>query len=103
MRMNAIVMSFGLLALAMGCGNTPPEESSSQSPPQLQASPAQDRPSERELAATAPSAPVTAVPVRYVVDPSTTTQVSVSAGAETANPSLSAEPLPPGAMRRVLE
>ncbi|MCP3139389.1 hypothetical protein [Pyxidicoccus xibeiensis] len=99
MKMDATFMGFGLLVLAMGCGNTPPE---SAAPPasQVQASPARDMPSAQELAATRTSAAVTAVPVRYVVDPATTTQLSVSAGTEKASPSSTSEPLAPGAVRR---
>ncbi|MFP2924804.1 hypothetical protein ACLESO_06225 [Pyxidicoccus sp. 3LG] len=100
MKMNATFMGAGLLVLAMGCGNTPPEDASAPPASQVQASPARDMPSERELAATRTSAPVTAVPVRYVVDPGTTTQLSVSAGVERANPSSTAESLAPGAVRR---
>ncbi len=103
MKMNVTCMCFGLLAVAMGCGNTPQDDSPAQQPPEVQAAPARDMPSAQELAATATSAPVTAVPVRYVVDPSTTTQLSVSAGAERANPSASSASQAPGAMRRSLK
>ncbi|MCY1017707.1 hypothetical protein [Pyxidicoccus sp. MSG2] len=102
MKVNATFMCFGLLAVAMGCGNTPQDDSPAQQPPEVQASPARDMPSAQELAATATSAPVMAVPVQYVVDPSTTTRLSVSAGAERANPSASSASQAPGAMRRVL-
>ena len=98
--MKATFMGFGLVALAMGCGSAPPEESSA---PRVQASPARDMPSAQELAATRTSAPVTAVPVRYVVDPATTTQLSVSAGVEKASPSSASESLAPGAARRSLK
>ena len=103
MKMNMTCMCFGLLTVAMGCGNTPQDDSPAQPPSNVQASPARDMPSAQELAATATSAPVTAVPVRYVVDPSTTTQLSVSAGAERASPSASSETQTPGAMRRLLK
>lgn len=99
MRMNALFVGFGLMALAMGCGSTPQEDASA---PQVQASPAQDMPSEQQLAETASAAPVTAVRVRYVVDPTTTTQLSVSAGAQKASDTAPSETLAPGAVRRPL-
>ena len=101
MKKNARFMSFGLLALAVGCGGTAQEEASAPSA-QVQASPAQDMPSEQELAATASAAPVRAVSVRYVVDPSTTPQLSVPAGAQKSSPPSPSESLAPGAVRRSL-
>lgn len=101
MKRNARFMGFGLLALAVGCGSTP-QEDASEPPAQVQASPAQDMPSEQELAATASSAPVRAVSVRYVVDPSTTTQLSVPSGAQKSRDASPSESLAPGAVRRPL-
>jgi hypothetical protein len=103
MTMKVTFMGFGLLALAVGCGNTPPEEPATPPDSQVQASPARDMPSERELAATRTAASVTAVPVRYVVDPGTTTRLSVSAGAERAISSSPSETSTPGAARRSLK
>ncbi|RYZ39229.1 MAG: hypothetical protein EOO71_20860 [Myxococcaceae bacterium] len=84
MKKHATFMALGLTALAVGCGGreeAPPSPSAS-----LQAAPSQERPSEQELAATRTSAPVTAVPVKYVVAPDSAPQVRISAGVEAARP-----------------
>ncbi|RKG77999.1 hypothetical protein [Corallococcus terminator] len=86
MKKHATFMALGLTALTVGCGDGAREEAPSPSPASLQAAPSQDRPSEQELAATRTSAPVTAVPVKYVIAPDSAPHVRISAGVEAARP-----------------
>ncbi|MFY2559739.1 hypothetical protein ACN469_19035 [Corallococcus terminator] len=103
MKMKVRCIGLGLLALAASCGDNPLEDSSATPPEQLQASPAQEMPSEQALAATHTAEALTAVPVRYVVDPTTTTQFSASAGVEETVSSSSSRAVTPGAARRSLK
>ncbi|QDE95988.1 hypothetical protein BHS05_09020 [Myxococcus xanthus] len=102
MKMDANFLCMGLLALAMGCGDIP-QEDSSPPVPGLQVSPPQGMPSEVELAAVRTLVPGAVVPVQYLVDPATGTQLSVSAGVEDAVSTSSSGDLAPRAVRRFLK
>ncbi|WP_223637787.1 hypothetical protein [Corallococcus sp. EGB] len=91
MKKHATFMALGLTALLMGCGEALREEAPPAAVPELQAAPSQDLPSAEQLAATRTQAPVTAVPVKYVVDPSSAPQLRISAGTESAQRAPSTE------------
>jgi hypothetical protein len=98
MKSSARITLLGLMVLAVGCGDNSPQPSAEPPPPAPEISPVE------AMAPAGASDPVTAVPVRYVVDPSTTTQLSVSSGVELDAPGPSSPaPGTPGAMRRTLK
>ncbi|RKH14421.1 hypothetical protein D7V97_03105 [Corallococcus sp. CA053C] len=89
MTKHATLMALGLTALAVGCGGGTRDDAPTSPSTQLQAAPSRERPSEQELAAARTSAPVTAVPVKYVVDPGSEAQLRSAAGTEAARPDAS--------------
>lgn len=84
MKKHATLMMWGLAALAAGCGEAPREEAPQAAASELQAAPAQGLPSVEQLAATRTDSAVTAVPVKYVVDPGAAPQLRASPGTEAA-------------------
>ncbi|QSQ17025.1 hypothetical protein [Myxococcus landrumensis] len=98
------VTVLGLVFLAVGCGENSPEPAAEPPPSTHEASLEESMPSEAELAATRTAAGVTAVPVNYVIDPSTTMELTVTSGEEQAEPAASPlSPETPGAVRRPLK
>ncbi|WP_338867754.1 hypothetical protein [Myxococcus stipitatus] len=95
------VTVLGLVAMAVGCGENSPEPASEPPPSTHEASLEEAMPSEAELSATRTSAVVTAVPVKYVIDPSTTMELIVTPGEQQAEPAVS--PATPGAVQRILK
>ncbi|MBN8465388.1 hypothetical protein JYJ95_02620 [Corallococcus exiguus] len=103
MKKHATFMALGLTALLTGCGEAPREEALPATAPELQTAPTQELPSAEQLAATRTQAPVTAVPVKYVVDPAGAPQLRISAGTESAQRAPSTERASAGSPRRSLK
>lgn len=101
MRSLVSVTVLGLVFTAMGCGENSPEPASEPPPSAHEAALEEPMPSEAELAATRTSSAVTAVPVKYVIDPSTTMELIVTPGEQQAQPAVS--PGTPGAVQRILK
>jgi hypothetical protein len=103
MKKHATFIALGLAALMGGCGDAPREDPAPAAPTGLQAAPVQDMPTVQQLAATRTPEPVTAVPVKYAVDPGAAPQSRVAPGAEAAPHAPSHALTTPGAARRAVQ